>query len=662
MRFTEEQREEILAYLNDEVGFALIEQEGRRKKWDRWRRQRMALPESEVKNYPFKKASNVVPPVALVNTNNVYAGLNNMFGAIHPFWTVGAQRIDDPDDLETAKISTRYLDVLAQGKADLNKKKVSKTVHYETASLGLNVVKVAWTERSWSITEEDDSGNILDTSVVLHRGPEIIPIPAEDFLYREAYQDIQTMPWCAHVLHKTWPEIKQMEELGYYENVDQIEDFYRQVPEEGEKAQQQREGVESMPTDIWDIHEFYLFWEVDGRVRDYIITVHLESEVILRSSYNEMGTRCLEGFGYLINPFRLEGVGVGHLSDHMQEECTMIHNARIDGIHIGVAPMFKARRNSGVQQGELVFPGKVWMLDDPMRDLDVIKAPEPYNMSLMTENQAFAYARQAVGQPEDIGGFANSTAKTRDTSGMVRQRLSQSGSVFASVTEGIEDSWTRVGELVWLQLVHHRTEVIQNEIDIGRLSPTEIQTLDKALSIPKDQVPIRLKFSVRTSDVEQTFETKRQNLLTRTQLSAMFFEQTMPVVQMLFGPQGMQIQAQAPELFKYLARIYTARCRMMEEAIRFFGEDDTGKYVPDYKRLEALLDFQKMLQDNQAAMGGLVNVGTGNGSGSPQPAIAASFGDAGAAGGPGAGSPPAQEAGGGQGTGGASAEPGMGSF
>jgi hypothetical protein len=655
--------EELVAYLQDEVEFALQEQSGRRKKWDRWRRQREALPEFETKTYPFKKgSSNSVPPVAQVNTNNVYAGLNNIFGAPKPFWTVSAIRVDEPEDLAIASISTKYLDILAQGKHDLNKKKISKTIHYETGSLGLCMVKVAWTRKSWTISEDEMGVATVDREVVLHNGPEIIPIPAEDFLYREAYQDLQSAPWVGHVLHKTWPEIKQLGETGFYQNIDQIEEFYKLLPDENLSNQEAREKAQHLPSDNWDIHEFFVFWEVDGKIRDYVITMELESGIILRSSINGIGARLLEGFGYLIRPHRIEQIGVGQLSDHMQEECTMIHNARIDGIHVGVAPMFKARRNSGVKEGEMVSPGKIWLVDDPTRDIDIIKAPEPFSGSFQAEQMAFQYARQAVGQPEDVGGFANVTAKTRDSSGMVRQRLQQQGSVFASVTEGVEDSWGAVGEMVWLLLIHHKEEVIESERLIGRLTEKELGMLQKALDIPKDQVPIRLKFGVRTSDIEQTFETKRQNLLTRVQLDTMFFQQTMPMVQTLFGPDGQKMQQMAPELWKYMARMYTARCRTQEQILKFFGEDDTMKYIPDYKKLEALLDLQRMMEMQMQMMGGLPNAAAGE----AQPALPAPQGGGAGPGGtfPGAGTggPEAAAPGTGPGAQGFGPEPGMEGF
>jgi hypothetical protein len=666
MLFTDdEDREEAVSWITSEVSHAESEMEGRRKKWDRWRRQREALPEYERKNFPGSNrvSSNVVPPISMSNTNTVYANLNNMFGAIHPFWTISPVKEDNPEDLEISKILTKYFDILSESRNDLDRKKRSKTVHYETGSLGFCAVKVPWTRREWIITEtEPGTGIMADSTVKLHEGPEIVAIPAEDFLTREAYQDIQTAPWVACVLHKTWPEIQQLGEQGFYEGVDELEKWARIRPSDSEESQQAREGgMQLNDSGIWDLHEVYFFWEIEGRWRDCVVTVELNSGLVLREGYNELGWRPIEGFEFLLRPFRREGIGVGHMTDHMQEEGTMIHNARIDAIHASVIPMFSARKNSGPKADEPIYPAKIWMLDDPSRDLSVIKLPEPGMISLQAEQMSLMYAQKATGMGDAQGGFADSTVKTRDSPGLMQMRIKQGSGVFGSVSEGIEDSWGMIGYLILLQLIHHKDEVIANEREISRLADGELLTLEQALSIPKAQIPIRLRFAVRTSDVEQTFEMKRQNLLTRTQLSSMYFEQTFPVVQMLFGPQGQMMMQAAPEMWKYMARIYTARSRMMEEAMKFFGEEDTGKYVPEYKKLEAMLDLQKMLSESQQAMRG-GPLGQITGSQEPLPGTAAT----GAAPGPaftGGGGPSPAEAGlasAGGGAGGAAPEPGMG--
>jgi len=670
MIFNDEEREAVVDWLTDQITRAGEEQSGRRKKWETWRRQREALPEFPIKHFPGsdRPASNVVPPISMSNTNTTYAALHNTFGKITPFWTITAFRDKDQSDVEVAKFLTRYMDILDRSKNDLDRRRRAKTVHYETGSLGTCIVKVPWTKHSWYVTE-DVEGGPRDVEVNLHEGPEICPIPAEDFLKREAYQDIPTAPMVAHLLHHTWPEIEQLGEQGFYEGVDDLEKWSRTSATEQEAAAQAREGVSQGLSDIWDLYECYFFWEVGGRWRDCVATLEVNSGLLLREGYNELGWRPFVDFAYLLRPHRLEGIGVGHMTEHMQEEGTMLHNTRNDSLHASVFGMFTTRRSAGARQNEPLYPAKIWVLDDPSKDLGVVKLPEPSSASLLAENQALMYAQKATGMGDAMGGFADATVKTRDSSGLMAQRIRQSTGVFGAISEGIEDSWGMVGYMVFLQLVHHREEVLAMEGRLQRLTANDLALLEKGLSIPKNEIPLRLRFSVRTSDVEQSFETKRQNLLTRTQLSAMFFQQVTPIVQMVFGPQGQQMRQQAPDMWAYLARMYTSRCRMMEEAIKFFGEDDTGRYVPDYERLEALLDFQRTLTDTMSQMKGVPDGqgqgGQGDLNGLPPTATALPIPTGALGGGPG-GAPGTAGPGGATGTSAVAprtaGEPGLGSF
>lgn len=661
MIFTEdEDREEVVDDILAEVDKCEIEIAGKADKWDRWRRNREGITELASKDYPFANASNVCVPLTVNNVNTVYAQLKNMFGVINPFWTANALQEGNPEDIAIAKTLTRYFDILCESPNDLDKKSKDKVILYESGSMGTCWVKVPWVSRQWKIALESEDGIPQELPVVAHNGPALEPIPLEDFLVREAYQDVQTAPQIAHVVHKTWHELKLLEEQGIYENVDEIEEYYRDLPDEATKKQEEREDVSSIEARIYDILEVYKFVDLEGSYQDCIFTIERNSGVVLREGFNELGIRPFVPFIYLHRPYRKEGIGVCQLCDHMQGEVDMLHNTRIDSVHIGVAPMLALRKNSGYKTGEKIYPGKMWFLDDPSRDITPLKLPEPYPQSLQAEQMSMTYAQKASGMSDAMGGFADAMIKSRDSPGLMSMRVKQGSGVFGAISEGIEDSYSQVAVVLYYQLIRHRDIVMEMEKRAQRLSQEELMYLDKALSISPEEVPLRIRFSVRTSDVEQTFEAKRQNLLTMTQLYAMFFQQTFPVAQQLFSPVGLQMQQTAPELYSYLLKIYTGRCRMMEETMKFFGEGDTAKYVPDFQKFEKMMEMQKLMQAliAQMAQGGM----NGNSQIAQSPNQPPAFGGGApeAAGGAGVGVPPQGAPASMQAPAGASPEPGVG--
>jgi hypothetical protein len=610
IELSEEQEREIKDYVCEEVRLAEEERDEKMKMWQKWRRQREARPEHEVKTYPFRSgSSNVAVPLSAVNATTTFGHLISTFNTKRPFWTITALR-DDEVDRELAEVGTKYMQILAKSKHDVNLPKVRRVILYEDGTMGLCPVKVPWTERKWHFKYTDESGEDVVVDATMHDGPELIPVPLEDFLYREAYQDIQTAPWLAHVVHKPWHIIKNEGEQGLYENVDEIKEHARMFPHEYEEADDRRRGAEREISPMYDVHEVWMFYDVDedGQFEDIVVTMHVKSKTILGVKYNELGWRPFEPFIHLIRPYYIDGIGTCWMSEQMQDEVDMWHNLRNDSAKISTVPMFAVRRNAGVKPNEQAYPGKLWFVDDPKSDIVPMRSVDSYPSSLEAENMAVMYSQKATAMPDVMGGFANETIKTRDSVGLAKTRLGQSRGVFGSITEGVAESFSQVGFLVFLQLAKNRERVIENEVKAKRLTEDEIRKLDRLLSIKFEDIPVRMGFSVKTTDIEKTFETKRQNYLTLSQLYTQYLEKISPVAMQLFSPESQQMRQQAPEMYDYLVQVFKGSSRFMEKIMEFFGEEDTEEYLPDYERLQMLQDFKDSLQGEVRRLG---NVNTG---------------------------------------------------
>ena len=169
-------------------------------------------------------------------------------------------------------------------------------------------------------------------------------------------------------------------------------------------------------------------------------------------------------------------------------------------------------------------------------------------------------------------------------------RLQRGDTILENITEGLNNTLSEIGMLVWMQCVANKERVMAKEQIAGRLSEPELALLQEALNMELSDVPMRLAFNVRTTDAEKTFEAQKQSVLALTQIYASYAQQTIPLAMQLFGPEGMQMQATAPELYKYMLRVMTGSGRLMEDVFKFFGTKDVGEYVPDMQLLDQLLD------------------------------------------------------------------------
>lgn len=599
-------RKETVDMLMEEASIALSEWAEDREEWKKYRRQYKAKPKHKRRDYPIKNASNTYVPVTRSITNTLYGKLVEMFEARDPFWEAESPKCGDEDYEETRQnmdVMTKYMNILYENKHELDGRDKSKPLLHEAALMGLSVLKIPWKKAQWTFKTNDVPPETVTTTS--HNGPDFVVIPREDVLYRKAFDDIQTMPWFCHVLHLNYTDLMQMQDV--YENIDKIKDRGRDMNEFTwesamvEGYENEITGGGSSPhSRIWDIGEFNVWVDAndDGVLEDVKITIDLNTRTVLREEFNDLGVREYVPYIFIQDPFSLAGEGTGSSTTVQDEEATAMNNLKNDNAKIANMRMIVAKKQGPIGPRESIYPGKVVFADNPKEDLQTFQLGEIYPSASQSIQESVMWAQRATGMSDAMMGFASSVAKSGDTFRGQNQRLQQGQGIFTSISQGIVRSFTEAARIVLYQLVRHKDEVIEKEQKIKRLTDDEITRLESVLSIDVDELPMRMHFNVKTTDVEDTFESKRQNYLTLSQLFAQFAQQTMPLAQQILGPQGQQLQQQAPDLYAYMLSILTGSSKLMGEIFKFFNNEDESKYVPKLKKQEAILDIMRTLQED----------------------------------------------------------------
>ncbi len=586
--------QEVVAYLCTEYVKAKAAMDKRNKRIRKWRAKLEAIHSDQVKNTPFKNASHVAVPIAPIITQGLYAKIKGMFDARDPFWTARALQTSNQEDVRDFKIVTKYLDILAKSPYDLNLESVKRDIHLETCHIGTCFVKVPWTKEYWNLKEETEGYIESSGDKVLHDGPEIIPFPAEKVTYPQGASRIERLPWIAMDFTLTEAELLERETRGIYDNVDVVRGHKRENVSESEEENQKNEDLEfSETTGVFDIVEFYYRYDYDhdGIPEDLFLHIHVDSETCLKQQLNEFGLRDIVVTRHMHRSFAITGRGSGQMTESLAEEIDGIHNLRNDNMKVANMRMVAVKPNAHIGAKEQVYPGKVWFLDDPGRDINPIQLGEVYPSSLQAEEQSGQYAYQAVGISPTQMGFESQVLKSRDTNGGQQLRMQAGDSILTSIAEGLVESWSKIGMLLFMQLVRHKDDVMTRERAAKRLSEQELQSLERALSVPFDQIPLRIAFAIKATDAEHTFENQRQNRMTMSQLYSQFIQESMPIAAQIFGPQSGMMLKQAPLLFKHMLRAYIGKCRLTGELFKFFGEDNPDDYVPNVEGLDEFLDF-----------------------------------------------------------------------
>jgi hypothetical protein len=569
--------------------------------WAKWRRQAEARPRYTTKNTPIPNASNVVPPLSQIIWQALSGHLKQMFGSINPPWYVKALRKGDKDLLDQCKTLTRYYNILSDSRLDLNMKRFNTEALFDMALMGTVFVQVPWTNERWQFkTESEGVEEQIEAS--FHDGPELIVTAIEDVVYPENYKDIQKMPWISSDYPIAEYELKNLATDGVFdpEGVEAIL-ANSGTPVLMQKTEEQNSIMNSDPdrTDQIILTKFWFKHDVDkdGKYEDLVFIVHVPTKTVLSQQYNEFGYRMIVSGNFIPRTFALEGRGSGQTCEYSQDEIEGIHNLRNDNMKFANMRMVAVKRNV-FRSNEELSPGKIIPMDNPTTDIMPIQLGEVYPSSLQAENQTMNYAREASLMLSTMTGSSDQRLGTRDTFRGQNLRTARGQGLFTAIADGITDFYGEIGMMIFFQLVKNKERVISNERKIKRLTDEEIALLEKALDIKMSDIPFKMAFTIRTTDVDQTFEVKRQSMLTLAQLYAQYAQQTFPLAMQVLGPAGMQLKKIAPEAWNHMLALYVGSTKLMESVFEFFGEEDPDKYVPDVRKYEMLQEMMRSFTDN----------------------------------------------------------------
>jgi hypothetical protein len=610
-----EKKKEILEYLLSQLDAADAARSERVKKWIKWRRQREATPEPAAGEHILDNASRIAPPLTQIHAQTAYAKVKGYYDTGKPwFWQVRSASAV-PQDHADAKLITKYLGLIANSPMDLNMEKIKRVVSDEATFMGLLMVKVVWDTLEWRFKSDDNGDGVPETqTMTFHDGPSIIPIPQEDVYYPPFWDEVQRMPWISHELHYPLHEFENKIADGYFASPEtdsgmaiDPKSWLRDDFTESEEAAEKMRGFSSRAPQVIDLMEFHFFWDIDddGMWEDLIWTVHIKSGTVLRMVYNSIAAREIEPFGYIPRSFMLESRGVGQICEYLQDEASGTHRLRADGMKLATIKMLAIRRSVLRENKSAIYQGKIWQVDNPQEDLKEIALGEVPGSSLQSENMIWQLAAQATGISSVDRGFSDPTLGTRDTFKGQELRLAQSENITSTIIESTSESWARVGMLVFFQLVRNAKRVIWNEHQLMRLTEEEISQLERILSMPMSEVPRRLKFEIYTTDIEHSFETRRETLMQLMQFTLQAQPQLVQLMMSIFGPQGMQLKAQAPDAWAQLLEIYVGDVKLLKEMYTFADFNDTENYLQDTSKWEKLVEMLRTLNAQQLAVGAM---------------------------------------------------------
>ncbi|MEE8114708.1 MAG: hypothetical protein V3T23_10175, partial [Nitrososphaerales archaeon] len=440
-------------WIKDEIIAFNIERGPLLQDWILWQNQYWAEPDSPVKNFPFRKSANIVIPLSAIAVEAIHARLMNTLFSVEPFWSIRAK---SKEWIDAAKPMEQYLQTEVENSETLLVYEFCNEALLELTKLGTCIGKTGYeryTKKSLRTVGDIEE----EFFVTIRNGGTVGRVPLGNFIMRFSELDPQTAPLVGEKHEFSWGQLKQMAQDGRMDPkaVEKIK-AHRIIKgqttayDEGvklEKAVDELAKTEPTWTDVFEVFELWCSFDVDGDGinEEVVVDYHRETGTFLSIRYN--------WYDDLHRPYRIAnylnvegiwpGIGVCKQTEQMQQEVTTMHRQRLDNATLSNMTQIVLRKGMGYNAGEPIFPGKMWFVDDPAKDIVPFKLNEIYPSSYINEESIISYYEKRTGANEAILGIPQSGTPGTATSDLTR--LAEGNKRFDLVLKNVKRWLSAIG-------------------------------------------------------------------------------------------------------------------------------------------------------------------------------------------------------------------------
>lgn len=577
-----------------------------------WWRNYEAIPRQQVKNHPFKNASNVVVPIAQMMVDALVArAWTALYAAGHRVWQA---RTENESNRHLALNMARYINWQADGN-DFSFRVPSHDWILEMVAIGSSVLSGNWrTDERYAFTRQGrgKERRIKAQKVRFARGPILEHTPREQILWDTSYL-IQEAPMVVRELALSWSKVayaaKNDPLKGW--DLDAVESIRQsggaQGPSENVRAEKrqhdQKRRTLNRATSDHDIREVHLDWpllaeagvephdlatpttrKLDTPEIPLVVTHHRKDRLNLRIGAEPYFVPYKPFFDifYRKRSGRGHSVGLVKKLEGLQSGTTTIYNQGIDA---------QTRANSFFAQttvrrlvDEPIDPAHPLFVPDMNSYAPLnIQGSDFGNIQLLQASQAIAERIAGQGDPQfgretRMGGHPSPATSTiammqnadllsgpmRD---LVRAQLSRAGEFIASLDQQFE--MNEDGKI----------PRVLGEIDAQHVS---------SFLFPTEPIPGNYQFNVRGLSQDLNPDAKMNRAVMVSQMNTNYWAGVLRATEALM--RSLQVPNTPPEFQAIQLKSFTGFIRSQTQAHLDFLEaadvDDTERFVLALERNE----------------------------------------------------------------------------
>lgn len=567
------------------------------RKWeDHLTAWKAAIPTTE-KEFPWPGASNIVFPLIDMHSTPVYADLMQTLHAPEDYWTPTARK---PAGVDVVTPLREFLSAI--DRTFLNMRQVNGRAFIDNNILGTAIYKTHFRFDKRLVRDYNEQG-VIERRVVQKYQPVIDHIPLQHFyIPPDAWNIDPDAPvggarWVAQKFYLTKEQFlakaksegpilpdfdpKEVERVKMHE-IDQQDPIDAKI--------RKNDNYEPFQNKRIELYEIWVRFDADGdgSEEDLVIIWHQGTSAILRATYSPYlhGKRPFHKTVYLPGP-GFYGMGLAEQDEWSQLVLSKLLNATVDNVVLANTRMYWAPQGSNVQPGEVVHPGKVWLLP-PGESMGEVRLGEVYPSIFNLISMFMQYGEMRSGVNElrqgNVSGLPSRTPATT-----ILSILREGNKRFDMILSGIREVHGEMGLQV-LQLIaqdYKENGSFWTAFCIESLGEEDCLRLLPIFDGPIRRLEAEWGVSVTATSGMVNKEVEKQAFVGLVQLMTQIYGQLIQT--------AMLMQQLSPDSIAYQTAeaSYASGVEMMKRLLERFDVQNPSDYAPNLAALVSTMQAQQ---------------------------------------------------------------------
>ena len=286
-------------------------------------------------------------------------------------------------------------------------------------------------------------------------------VPAEDVILPYGVTNIRRADRLTHMMRKTKNDLRKLQVSGFYRDIDLGDPLANQT--DIEKAKAQKEGVEQVKDERYQIYEVHIEYDLPGYEEDlplpYVITIDKGTNKVLaiRRNYREDDPRKVARQHFVhymyIPGFGAYGFGLIHIIGGYAQAGTLLIRQLVDAGSLSNLPGGLKSRGLRIKGDDTpIAPGEFRDVDVPsgsIRD-NILPLPykEPSQVLLALLNQITEEARRLSGMADMKVSDMSSQAPVGTTLALLERQLKTMGAVQARIHAAMKEEFRLLKDII----------------------------------------------------------------------------------------------------------------------------------------------------------------------------------------------------------------------